>query len=249
VGRNGDRDVIQHTAQELRSIARNSTDASGYFPALYARVTSNIAAAIAAGRFEDGERMDVFATTFASYYVRALRREIPRPRCWQATWDVANDKDLLVVQHLLLGINAHVNHDLPQVVVDFADATGDLAAARRDFDAVNSVLDSTSTEVLRDLDRVSRWVNEIAALGGGRGFNFSLRVARAQAWNAAQYLYRLKPEGRTAYIGELDRLVSVLAYLITRPSFPADLFVKVARQLEQRDPRIVITALLGESSS
>jgi Family of unknown function (DUF5995) len=239
--------VIQHTAQELRSIARNSTDATGYFPALYARVTSNVAAAIAAGRFEDGERMDTFATTFASYYLRAMRAEIPRPRCWQATRDVANDNDLLIVQHLLLGINAHVNHDLAQAVVDAADATGDLTAARRDFDAINNVLESASTEVLRDLDRVSRWVNKISALGGGRGFNFSLRVARARAWDAAQHLYPLNTEGRTAYIGELDRLVSVVAYLITRPSFPASLFVKVTRRLEQRDPTTVTTALLGET--
>lgn len=38
---------------------------------------------------------------------------------------------LLVVQHLLLGIEAHVNFDLPQVLVSVADREGDLAAARQ----------------------------------------------------------------------------------------------------------------------
>lgn len=237
--------MIENAAQALRSIARSATDATGYFPALYARVTSKIAASIADGHFEDGERMDIFATTFASYYIRAFRREIPRPRCWQASWAVATDDDLLIVQHLLLGINAHVNHDLPQAVIEVVGRTGDLAGARHDFNAINDVLAATSVGVLRDLDRVSRWVNEVAALGGGRAFNFSLRVARARAWSAAEHLSSLPVDDRPPYVGELDRLVSVLAYLVTRPTFPTTLLIKAARRLEQRDPKSVTAALLG----
>jgi hypothetical protein len=239
--------VIENAAQALRSIARTSTDATGYFPALYARVTSRIAASIADGQFEDGERMDVFATTFAAYYIRAFRQEIPRPRCWQASWAVTTSDDLLIVQHLLLGINAHVNHDLPQAVIEVADRTGDLAGARHDFNAINDVLAATAVGVLRDLDRVSRWVNEVAALGGGRAFNFSLRVARARAWSAAEHLSSLPVDGRAAYVAELDRLVSVLAYLVTHPTFPTTLLVRAARRLEQRDPKSVTAALLGDA--
>lgn len=238
--------VIGRTAEELQSIARDAPDATGYFPALYSRVTERIAHSIAAGRFEDGERMDDFATTFAGYYTRAFRREIPRPRCWQASWDVAGDDRLLIVQHLLLGINAHVNHDLPQAVVEVASRTGDLAGAQRDFDAVNDVLADASVGILRDLDRVSRWANEIAALGGGRLFDFSLRVARARAWSAAEQLWALDPDDRPGYVAELDGLVSVLAYLVTRPAFPATLLVGAARMFERRDPGAVVTALLGE---
>ena len=239
--------MIENAAQALRTIARSSADAAGYFPALYARVTSRIAASVADGEFEDGERMDVFATTFADYFIRAFRGEIPRPRCWQASWDVATDDNLLIVQHLLLGINAHVNHDLPQAVVEVVGHTGDLAGARHDFNAINAVLATTSVGVLRDLDRVSRWVNEVAALGGGRAFNFSLRVARARAWSAAEHLSALPVDDRPPYVGELDRLVSVLAYLVTRPTLPTRLLVKAARRLEQRDPKSVTAALLGEA--
>ncbi|HEX9968856.1 MAG TPA: DUF5995 family protein, partial [Acidimicrobiales bacterium] len=221
--------------------------ATGYFPALYSRVTTRIADGIAAGRFEDGPRMERLAATFASYYVRAFRREIPRPRCWQASWDVCGDRSLLIVQHLLLGINAHVNHDLPLAVVDVAHAQGDLASVRADFLAVNHVLAEAYTDVLRDLDRVSRWTNEVAALGGGRMFNFSLRVARDQAWAAAGRLFPLDAEGAAAYKAELDRLVSVLAYLVTRPAFPLRLVVPLGRLLEERDARKVAAALLGRA--
>jgi len=212
---------------------------------MYARVTGQIAGSIDTGRFDDGERMDKFATVFATRYVNAFRRSIPRPACWQASWDVAGDQGLLIVQHLLLGINAHVNYDLPQAVVAVARDTGDLASVRGDFDAVNDVLAATSVGVLKDLDRVSRWVSEAAALGGDRVFRFSLRVAREQAWAAAQRLYPLDGPSEQAYLVELDRLVSVLAYLITHPTLPGSVLVPVARRFEQHDPHKVIAALLG----
>lgn len=238
---------IADTAAELRAIALAADDASGYFPALYSRVTSRIAEAISDKSFEDGARMERLAVTFADYYLRAVAVASPadRPRCWQATWDVAGDGRLLIVQHLLLGINAHVNHDLALAVVDIARDTGDLPGVRPDFLAVNDVLATTYVDVLRDLDRVSRWTNEAAALGGGRLFNFSLRVARDQAWAAAERLYPLDAAAAAAYRAELDRLVSVLAYLVTRPAFPLPLLIPVARLLEQRNPRKVVRALLG----
>lgn len=239
--------MIAETAAELRSVALAATDASGYFPALYAVVTSQIAAGIAQGRFEDGERMDRFATTFARHYVTADDDRPAAPRCWKATWAVAGERRLLIVQHLLLGINAHVNYDLAQAVVDVAGPGGDLAAVRPDFDAVNDVLAATYTTVLADLDRVSRWVNLAAALGGGRAFNFSLRVARDQAWGAAVRLHPLDGDGRRRYLAELDDLVSVLAFLVANPGFPADLAARMVRKLEEQDPLVVTRALLGDT--
>ncbi len=238
--------MIGETAAELRSIARSATDPTGYFPALYARVTGRVAASIEAGHFEDGPRMDRFATTFASYYTRVWRREVPTPRCWQASWSAAREGDLLIAQHLLLGINAHVNHDLALAVVDVAGPGGDLDAVRADFDAVNDTLAETQRLVLHDLDQVSRWTNEVAMVGGGRVFNFSLRAARHQAWQAAVRLSRLEGEARLRYVDELDRLVSVLAYLVTRPGLPFAPLVWLARRAEEDDAPAVVSALLAD---
>jgi hypothetical protein len=236
------------TADDLRAIARAATDASGYFPAMYACVTDNVGRSIQQGDFRDGPDVDTFACTFATYYTKALRREMPRPRCWQASWDVARDRRLLIVQHLLLGINAHVNHDLPLAVVALADETGrPLPELQRDFDAVNDVLGATFGEILERLDRVSRWTNEASALGGGRLFNFSLRRARAQAWEAAVRLDQLDDKGRRSYEADLDELVSVLAYLITRPALPLRPLVWTASRLEEHDAAKVTAILLGDA--
>jgi hypothetical protein len=239
---------IAAVAAELTARARAASDARGYFAAMYARVTRQVAARIEDGGFEDPARMERFAVRFARYYLDALPPGTgPRPRCWQATLDVTADDSLLIVQHLLLGINAHVNHDLALTVVDIADDAGALAPIRTDFDAINAILAATQQGVLRDLHTVARWVNTAACVGGGQIFNFSLEVARDQAWSAAERMYPLGAAERAAHRAELDRLVSVLAYLITQPKLWARPALWLARSLERRDHGEVVAALLGSS--
>src|SRR5215471_1165020 len=172
--------MLEVTTDQIRTVALEATDASGYFPAMYARVTSAVDAAIASGRFADGSGMATFARTFAARYLVPRSGQPPVPGCWQAAWDVSADGHLLIVQHLLLGVNAHVNHDLPLVVVDLAAERGGLQAMRSDFDAINQILAETQPLVLKDLALSSRWTNLAAGLGGGRLFDFSLTVARGQ---------------------------------------------------------------------
>ena len=171
--------MIERTAAELREIALGADDATGYFAALDLRVTNDVADGIAHDRFEDGARMERFVDTFAARYIGARTGLIPVARCWQATRDVARDPDLLIVQHLLLAINAHVNYDLAQAAVEVASDEGGLLAVRDDFNTINDILANTSVGVIRDLDLVSRCTSEAAWLGGGRLFNFGLREARA----------------------------------------------------------------------
>lgn len=235
---------IKSVAAELREVAAGSADASGYFAAMYAGVTEQVAAQVGAGGFTDGRRMEHFACEFADRYLDPRRGTAEVPACWRAAFEVAGDPSLLIVQHLLLGINAHVNHDLPLAVIAAAEQYGGLAPVRGDFDAVNDLLAGRQTQVLSALGRVSLWVNLVAGLSGGRLFNFSLRRARAQAWAAAECLWSLDAAGRRHYMAELDRLVTVLAYLVTQPGFPLSLARPLLRRLEDHQPRRVTAALL-----
>lgn len=236
--------MLTGTIDELRTVALASDDASGYFPALYARVTERIQLAASGGRFDDPERMERFARSFAHWYLRARTGEGRVPGCWQAPFDVAGDPKLLIVQHLLMGINAHVNHDLPQVVVELA-GDGDLSAIRADFDAVNDVLADTLPVVVSDLGRMSRWVSVVAMRGGGDVFNFSLGVARSHAWNTAERLHGLEPERRRSEALVLDDMVRVLAYVIANPGWHKAWLISLGRRLEENDPRTVTRGLLG----
>ncbi|CAN5496322.1 DUF5995 family protein [soil metagenome] len=237
--------MLSGTIEELRAVALAADDASGHFPAMYARVTERVQRAASSGRFGDDDGMVRFARAFADRYLHPRAGAAAVPGCWQAAWDVADDPTLLIVQHLLLGINAHVNHDLALVVVQLADESGDLAGMRQDFGAINTLLAETMPDVLHDLNRVSRWVNLAAARGGGRFFNFSLATARAQAWRAAERLHRLDAHARGADAADLDHLVRVLGHLVATPGRPVRWLVPLGRRLETRDSRQVTTSLLG----
>lgn len=237
--------MLTATIDELRSVAVAACDASGYFPAMYARITKAIETAATEGRFADGPRMERFARAFAGWYPPLRHDGVPVAGCWQAAFDVAGDGRLMIVQHLLLGINAHVNHDLPQVVVELAPRGMDLADLRADFDAVNQILAESLPMVLRSLGTVSRWVNTAAAFGGTQLFDFSLRVARRQAWEAAERMQPLADADRAAYATELDRLVRVLAYLVANPGPVSKIGVALGRRCEDHDPRRVTAQLLG----
>lgn len=237
--------MLTATIDELRSVALAAGDASGYFPAMYARITHEVGTAAAAGRFNDGQRMEAFARAFAGWYPRLRPDPTPVAGCWQAAFDVAGDGRLMIVQHLLLGINAHVNHDLPQVVVASAPRGTDLAALRPDFDAVNDVLAESLPMVLSSLGTVSRWVNTAAVLGGGRLFDFSLQMARRRAWEAATRMHALDDEERAEYVVELDRLVRVLAYMVVHPGPVSSVGVALGRRCERHDPAEVTRQLLG----
>lgn len=238
--------MLDDTIEALRAVALNANDAAGHFPAMYARVTDRIRSEVAAGRFEDGDAMVEFAQAFASRYLLPLSGSASMPTCWRSAHDESGNERLLIVQHLLLGINAHVNHDLPLVVVQLADERGDIDALRGDFDSINTVLAETMPIVLRDLGRVSRWVNLLAARGGRRVFKFSLEVARHQAWRSAQGLAVLDTEQRAAQIVGIDGTVTGLARVVTNPGRQFSWMVAVGRRLEEHDPRAVTRGLLGE---
>jgi hypothetical protein len=72
-----------------------------------------------------------------------------------------------------------------------------------------------------------------------------LRVARDQAWRAAVALHGLDEDRRRSYRAELDRLVTVLSYLVTRPPAVVRPLVWLARRLEHDDPAVVTRRLLG----
>ena len=222
--------VLDSTLDALRTAARGSTDAGGYFPAMYSRVTRRVMDDAQAGRFVDNERMARFVVGFADRYLDASAEPATAAKCWRGAFDVAGDPSLLIIQHLLIGINAHVNFDLPQAVVRLVDDGAELAAIRPDFDAVNDILAATYDDLLGDLDRVTRWTGKAAASGGGRIFNFSLRAARGsglargrapQCGGRSNAPHRRRPSRRVGCRARVPRDASNTTRAVARPAAAA----------------------------
>ena len=119
------------------------------FLATYQRTTRAVGEAIARGRLRGpgvGRGWDV---AFADLYLDALDADLSGdparrpPRPWRLAFDAP--ADLPPLRQVLLGINAHINYDLPQALLgvisdaDFADPVL-LDRRRRDHERIDGVL-------------------------------------------------------------------------------------------------------------
>ncbi|HTP10506.1 MAG TPA: DUF5995 family protein, partial [Anaerolineae bacterium] len=91
-------------------------DRRAIFLGCYRLMTRNMLDAIEAGRFHDGAWVARLLERFADYYFAALERfeqdESSAPVVWKLAFDATRDEKVMTLQHLLLGVNAHINHDL-----------------------------------------------------------------------------------------------------------------------------------------
>jgi len=88
---------------------------------------------------------------FANVYFRSVRRDRrgkPVPEAWRIAFDAARSKDLNAAQDMLLGINAHVQNDMPFVLAALGLRTRSGASRKEDHDAVNEVLDRAYANVV-----------------------------------------------------------------------------------------------------
>ena len=116
------------------------------FLGTYQRTTIAVGDAVSGGLFEDGPWVAAWDVAFANLYLAALDadlggRRVPRP--WRLAFDAP--PELRPLQHVLLGINAHINYDLPQALLavisdeDFADPAI-VERRRRDHERIDGVL-------------------------------------------------------------------------------------------------------------
>ena len=132
----------------------------GYFAALYKRITIAIGAAVSQGKFEDAQRMQRFDVIFATRYFDALNGyfhpdQFAKPtRSWRLTFDAASRPEPIILQHMLAGVNAHIDLDLG-IAAQAVAPRGNLAALHNDFNTVNAVLASQVSGVVGDLDELS----------------------------------------------------------------------------------------------
>jgi hypothetical protein len=197
------------------------------FLSTYTRTTEAVGEAIDHGSFEDPEWVERWDVAFATYYLRAHDADVAgRPAEVSRPWRVAFEAPptLPALRHVLLGINAHVNFDLPQALLDmispaeFNDSVV-LARRRRDHERIDAVLASRvgaeDEELAAEQTLLDRALTPLNRAGSKR----FLREARQKVWHNATELNAARVEGDEAYrrrLGELEvlsaaRLADLLA--------------------------------------
>ena len=223
----------------------------GYFASLYRNVSRRVQAGIAAGEFDDGPRMETLAVTFAARYLAAYEawsRGAPTTRSWTLAFEATRRWSPLILQHLLLGMNAHINLDLG--IAAAATAPGALAASlANDFNRINDILGVLSAKVRTGVEEVSPWIRLLDSIdpkGEGVVINFALDRARANAWSVACRLATMGPDQAAAEIDVLDSWTAILGNLILHPGgLLPNAALRVVRARESSNVRRVMDVLGG----
>lgn len=239
--------VIERLTQIIQqSQARGSR--LGYFPALYRRVTQRVKEGIARHEFEDGPRLERLDVVFAQRYFDAFDQyqahQTPSG-VWKFAFQTADEWSPIVLQHLLLGINAHINLDLGIAAAEIAP--GDqLPSLRNDFNRINALLASQVETVENQLSEIwppLRWFRKWVHGIDKSIINFSLEKARDAAWQFAERLAPLDASERQELINDQDVLMTELGHLIRHPGLVTSTVLRAIRLGERGSVRDIINLL------
>ncbi|WP_375426724.1 DUF5995 family protein [uncultured Friedmanniella sp.] len=196
------------------------------FLATYRRTTEAVGTALDGGFFLDGAWVARWTAVFGRYYLDALdadRLGSTPTRPWRLAFSVAPDVHPL--GHLLVAMNAHINYDLPQAMLDvigpadFDDA--ELLAARvRDHDRIDEILSGRVAAEDQALGGARRLVDRVLGPANRYGSRRFLAEARGKVWENVGALHEARLRGPGDYrtrIGELEVLASAKIAEILRP--------------------------------
>jgi hypothetical protein len=161
--RNGSLRCVDQTVAEMqRSFDRLAASCSHetIFSLTYLRVTQEYRRTVAADPafFANTPFVNHEDALFAGYYFRAFddwhggnRDSVPR--AWQIAFAAADTRRVSGSGDLLLGINAHVNRDLPFVLASMGLFNADGSSRKSDHDKVNVILNRVEGDIVAELAR------------------------------------------------------------------------------------------------
>jgi hypothetical protein len=195
----------------------------GLFAYVYRRTTAEIASEIEKGNFENNERLEQFDVLFANLYIdayKAFKAGEETSKVWKFAFK-QDEKSMSILQHILLGMNAHINLDL-SIAASQVMQGKNIQDLKSDFDKVNDILYNITNELQDRLSRVSPLFFLLDWIGGKKDekmIDFSMRKARQQSWNSANLFWSLGDADRKKAINELDELTENLSRIIANPKF------------------------------
>ncbi|MFL9482854.1 DUF5995 family protein [Chitinophagaceae bacterium LWZ2-11] len=240
-------EVIAAMQQVIDECIKNN-DRMGYFAALYHKVTVAVKEGIAKGEFEDGPRMDRFDVIFASRYLDALaawKKKEQISASWEIAFNATKKSSYLILQQLLMGMNAHINLDLG---IAAAQIAGDqpIENIHKDFNTINAILSSLTYDVLKDIDSMSPLLSLLGLHAGNQSsvlIQFSIGNARDGAWCFAEDLYGKKGTEEETCIHNRDKSIATLAGGLIHTTGVMRLTVWIIRLFEWHSPSSVIKKL------
>lgn len=215
-------DVI-NVLSAFENICLKTGDLRGVFATAYLHITRNISGAIENNEFINTKWSEEYLIRFANLYREAIinyetGQNLKIAKSWQISFDLAKENSGLIIQHLMLGINAHINHDLAIALYDVS-IDPERQNKHKDHYHVNSILErATGTMKKEVMDKYAPILSRLDRATGNISdniANFSIPKARDHAWSFAIALTLAKTDQEQNVIRKaLDEQAAVLARLI-----------------------------------
>ncbi|SHM32478.1 hypothetical protein SAMN04488057_10177 [Cyclobacterium lianum] len=146
---------------------KNAGDQRHVFLGCYSMMSQNMYDAIGMKQFVNAEWVSRLLLRFSEYYFDALahydKQPAIAPAVWRQVHDASLNPEISVTQNLLLGVNAHINYDLPLALYDCLVKTWrDLPEKERgllkqDHEMVNQIIANTIDAVQDSIINPSSW--------------------------------------------------------------------------------------------
>lgn len=226
----------------------------GYFASLYRTVTVIVKQRCDAGNFfEDNDRMRELDVVFANRYFEAIDAHLHRTGkatySWQASFDRAYLSNLIILQHMLLGMNAHISLDLGIATAEVA--RGELnESLERDFIRLNNLLAGLIDTVQKEIGSLSpllKTLDWLAMRSDETFVSYSINIARDRAWSFAEELSRTPREQWAQKIQQRDEKVAHFSNVIGSTAFPIGIAVWFIHLAESKNIRRNVTTLSNET--
>lgn len=207
----------------LRPLA-DECDHDAVFALAYLRTTEEYQRVAAEpGFFEDVAYVNTEDAVFAAYYFDAYDawhagQTSEVPRAWSIAFDTAENVRLAGAGDLLLGLNAHINRDLPLVLASLGVVTADGGTRKPDHDSINVMLNRVVDPLLHEL---ADWFDPtIDDLDTPYGLSWTtlmqiLMTWREAAWRNAELLVNAPDDAaRSLVVAEIEAAAATNATAI-----------------------------------
>lgn len=234
--------------EQLIEECEQKKDRMGYFASLYYKVTVRVKEGILNNEFEDGARMERLDVFFANRYLEAVQQHRNKQKPsgpWEVAFAACTKMRVVLLQHLLLGMNAHINYDLGIAAVDACNGN-DIQSLHKDFLSINNIIGSLTYEVTNEISRISPLLSLMglhAANGESVLIQFSIGNARDGAWSFAEDLFGKQHEARTSCLAARDASIRKLAGALKQPKGLIRITTFFIFLFEWKSPRKIIGAL------
>jgi hypothetical protein len=250
--------TIHEVIQLLESIiqrAYSQSSSLGIFPALYLRVTQKVKEGIDKGIFENGNRMEELDVRFANRYLEAyaqMEQHQSPTKSWDLAFKAAASSKPIILQHLMLGINAHINLDLGIAAAETCPGQ-QIHELEADFGKINEILFGLIEQVQHELDQLSPLLFVIDWIHGKndeRFAAFNLKLTRHHAWKMAKdYAMLSTDEERAQFIRKKDKRIALTGKILLKPPFILGWAVFFIRLLENKKIETILDVLTNRGAS